>query len=203
MQNLDIVFGYLDNLFPGAECELTYDSPVSLLVATILSAQCTDIRVNMVMPNLMAKYPQAADYANADLAELEQDIRSIGLFRAKAKYIKEACEVIESEFGGEVPDTMERLLSLPGVGRKTANVILSVAFGKPAIVVDTHVLRISKRLGLTRHSEPYKVELDLCEIVPPERQVRFCHQVILFGRRMCKAQKPLCGECELISYCSY
>ena len=191
----------LKKKFPNARTELDYKTPLQLLVSTMLSAQCTDVRVNIVTKDLFKKYKTAKDFADCDLAQLEQDIKPTGFFRNKAKNIKAACKVIEDNFGGDVPDTMEQLTTLPGVGRKTANVILSNAFGKPGISCDTHVIRLSRRLGLSANSDPVKLEFDLVEIVQMKDWSAFSHTVILLGRNICKARKPDCANCPISKYC--
>ena len=191
----------LKKKFPDARTELDYRTPVQLLVSTILSAQCTDVRVNIVTKDLFKKYKTAKDFADCDLTKLEQDIKPTGFFRNKAKNIKAACKVIEDNFGGDVPDTMEQLTTLPGVGRKTANVILSNASGKPGISCDTHVIRLSRRLWLSANSDPIKLEFDLVEIVQMKDWSAFSHTVILLGRNICKARKPDCANCPISKYC--
>ena len=189
-------------MYSDAECALEHQEPIELLVATILSAQCTDKRVNMVTPALFARFRTTMDYAKADRQELEDMIRSTGFFRSKAKSIQGACAKIESEFGGQVPDTMEELVTLPGVGRKTANVVLGTAFGKnEGVVVDTHVTRISRRLGLTRQKDPVKIERDLMKKLPRKEWTMFSHRLIWHGRRLCKAARPRCPECRLAPLC--
>jgi endonuclease-3 len=192
----------LKTAYPEAKCALNHGSPLQLLVATILSAQCTDARVNLVTPHLFAKYKTAADYARSPRGELEREIRSTGFFNAKARSIRAACAAIAAEHGGRVPDTMEALLPLPGVGRKTANVVLGNAFGKDeGFVVDTHVARLSRRLGFTRQADPVKIELDLNALVPKGRRTLGAHLLIFHGRRICTARKPLCGECPVNPLC--
>ncbi len=191
----------LKKKFPDARTELDYRTPLQLLVSTILSAQCTDVRVNIVTKDLFKKYKTAKDFADCDLTKLEQDIKPTGFFRNKAKNIKAACKAIEDNFGGDVPNTMEQLTTLPGVGRKTANVILSNAFGKPGISCDTHVIRLSRRLGLSANSDPVKLEFDLVEIVQMKDWSAFSHTVILLGRNICKARKPDCANCPISKYC--
>src|SRR2546430_8800729 len=182
-------------VYPDAHCELDFKNPLELLIATILSAQCTDKRVNMVTPALFKKYRTAADYAKAPQLKLESAIRSTGFFRNKAKSIRAATSTINQKFGGKVPDSMEELRELPGVGRKTANVVLGNAFGKnEGIAVDTHVTRLTQRWGLTRHDEPKKIEGDLMEMLPRERWTSFSHQTIFHGRYLCHARNPKCGE---------
>jgi endonuclease-3 len=189
-------------VYPGAHCELDFKNPLQLLVATILSAQCTDKRVNLVTPELFRKYPRAADYAKAPQAELEEAIKSTGFFRNKARSIRAATSTIAKRYNGRVPDTMEKLRELPGVGRKTANVVLGNAFGKnEGIVVDTHVARLSQRLGLTKQKDPEKIERDLMKLVPREDWTNWSHWLIWHGRRRCYARKPDCSQCEIFQLC--
>jgi len=199
---LQEIFRALDRLFPQAECALHHANPFQLLIATILSAQCTDERVNKVTPGLFQKYPTPADFAAVRPEVLAEDIKSTGFFRNKAKSISGAAAKIVSEFKGEVPRTMEELLPLPGVARKTANVVLGTAYGiASGIVVDTHVFRITHRLKLTCQKTPEKIEQDLMKIVPKDRWISFSHQVIWFGRKICQARKPLCADCPLEKTC--
>lgn len=192
----------LPEVYPGAHCELDFKNPLQLLIATILSAQCTDKRVNMVTPALFKKYRTAADYAKAPPAELEKAIQSTGFFRNKTKSIRAATSTIANKHGGKVPDTMAELRELPGVGRKTANVVLGNAFGKDeGIVVDTHVARLSKRLRLTKHDDPEKIERDLMKLVPREHWTNWSHWLIWHGRRRCFARKPDCANCEIFRLC--
>jgi endonuclease-3 len=200
-QRVKKILPILKKKYPNARTELDYRTPLQLLVSTILSAQCTDVRVNMVTKELFEKYKCAKDFAYADLAELEQDIKPTGFFRNKAKNIKAACRVIAEQFAGEVPGNMEQLNSLPGVGRKTANVVLSNAFGVPAISCDTHVIRLSRRLGLSPNSDPVKLEFDLAEITPKKDFSDLSHTLILLGRNVCKAKKPDCENCPINKYC--
>jgi endonuclease-3 len=189
-------------IYPGAHCELDFKNPLQLLIATILSAQCTDKRVNMVTPALFKKYRTAADYAKAKPAELENAIKSTGFFRNKAKSIRAATSMIAEKFNGRVPETMDELRELPGVGRKTANVVLGNAFGKnEGIVVDTHVARLSQRLGLTKQTDPEKIERDLMKLVPREHWTNWSHWLIWHGRRRCFARKPDCSQCEIFRLC--
>ena len=188
--------------YPNAHCELNFRNPLELLIATILSAQCTDKRVNLVTEPLFRKYRSAADYANADLAELENEIRTTGFFRNKAKSIQSCCRALVEKHGGKVPGTMEELVQLGGVGRKTANVVLGNAFNiNEGIVVDTHVARLSLRLGLTRHVPPEKIENDLLELIPREQWCLFSHLLIWHGRRRCFARSPDCPQCEVRTLC--
>ncbi|MFL6515506.1 MAG: endonuclease III [Chthoniobacterales bacterium] len=192
----------LPEVYPGAHTELTFKTPLELLVATILSAQCTDKRVNMVTPGLFKRYRRAADYARAPQAELEKAIQSTGFFRNKAKSIRAATAVIAGKYGGHVPATMEELCDLPGVGRKTANVVLGNAFGKnEGIVVDTHVTRVSQRLRLTKNSDPEKIEQDLIRLLPQKVWTEWSHWLIWHGRRRCFARKPDCTQCEIFRLC--
>ena len=191
----------LDHLYPDARCELDFATPLQLLIATILSAQCTDQRVNMVTPALFAKYPDAAALAAAPLPDLEAIIHSTGFYRNKAKSIHACCSDIMTKHGGEVPRTLEDLTALHGVGRKTANVVLGNAFGIPGLVVDTHVGRLANRLALTREKDAVKVEFALMPIVPRERWTVFSHWLILHGRRVCNARKPLCSTCPIAPHC--
>ncbi len=186
---------------PVAVCELTHETPFQLLAATILSAQCTDARVNMVTPNLFAAYPDAAALAVADVSDVERIVRSTGFYGSKAKNLIGMANAVMSRFGGDVPRAIEDLVTLPGVGRKTANVLRSVAFGLPGLPVDTHVLRLSKRLGLTRDEDPVKVEMQLNALLPPEEWGGFSLRMILHGRRVCDARAPKCGECRLATVC--
>jgi len=193
----------LAKAYPDAQCALHHDNPFQLLVSTILSAQCTDERVNKVTPELFRKYPTPQDFATLRQEVLEQDIRSTGFYRNKSKSILGAAQRIVKEFGGKVPQTMEEMLTLPGVARKTANVVLGTAYGKSAgIVVDTHVHRIAQRLDLTKQNTPEKIEQDLMKIIPQDRWIVFSHQVIFHGRRCCIARKPKCSECSLEELCN-
>jgi endonuclease III len=192
----------LDKMYPQATCALLHENPWQLLVATILSAQCTDKRVNEVTPGLFRKYPTPADFAAVRPEVLAEDIRSTGFFNNKAKSIVGAARRVMDEFGGKVPRTMEELLTIPGAARKTANVVLGTAYGiASGVVVDTHVQRISARLDLTKHTDPVKIEQDLMKIVPQERWILFSHQLILHGRALCVARTPKCAECDLNSVC--
>lgn len=196
------ILGLLDSTYPEARCALRHANPFQLLVATILSAQCTDERVNKVTPPLFEKYPTPHDFAALRQEALEEDIRSTGFFRNKSKSIIGASKKIVAEFGGKVPQTMEELLTLPGVARKTANVVLGTAYGKATgVVVDTHVHRIARRLDLTPANSPEKIEQDLMRAVPQGKWIDFAHQVIFHGRRCCTARKPNCAECSLEALC--
>lgn len=199
---LEKIFAALDQLFPRAECALRHENPFQLLVATILSAQCTDKRVNKVTPGLFAQYPTAQDFAALRQEVLEREIRSTGFFRNKAKNIIATSKKIVADFRGQVPRTMEEMLTFQGVARKTANVVLGTAYGLPTgVVVDTHVFRIARRLKLSKQKTPEKVEQDLMKLVPKERWISFGHQIIWFGRRICQARKPLCAECPIEAIC--
>ena len=192
----------LKTAYPKARTALYWSNPLELLVATILSAQTTDVRVNAVTPNLFAKYPTAADYAGADPTELEEDIRPTGFFRNKAKSLRGMARALADDHGGEVPRTMDELVALPGVGRKTANVVLGNAFGiDEGVVVDTHVRRLSNRLGFTTHNDPEKIERDLMQTVPKRDWTVFSHLLILHGRSVCKARKPACVNCIVNDLC--
>lgn len=191
----------LARLFPEIRVPLTHRNPFELLIATILSAQCTDEQVNRVTPELFARYPDAATLGEAPLAEIERIIRPLGLFRAKARAIREAARQLRDRCGGEVPATMEELTRLPGVGRKTANVVLGHAFGVPGVVVDTHAKRVARRLGLTLQERPEAIEADLMRLLPPKEWTPFSHRLILHGRRTCKARAPLCRQCRLAELC--
>jgi endonuclease-3 len=191
----------LAQLYPDAHCALVHQNPLELLVATILSAQCTDVRVNIVTLALFARYPDAAAFAEADVHELEEAIRSTGFFRNKARNIKACCQILVEKFSGRVPNTLEELTPLPGVGRKTANVILGNAFNVPGITVDTHVGRLSRRLGLTTEVDPTKVEFALMTLVPKKDWTMFSHQLIFHGRQVCFARKPACASCRIANLC--
>jgi endonuclease-3 len=192
----------LPRLYPDAHCELDFTNPLELLVATMLSAQCTDVQVNKVTPEVFRKYKTARDYAQADPAALESDLKRIGLYRAKAKNIRAAARMIVEKHHGEVPRTMDELTALPGVGRKTANVVLGNAFAiNVGVVVDTHVARLSQRLGLTRQTDPKKIEPALMKLVPRKDWTLFSHWLIFHGRRVCKALRPACPDCGLAPLC--
>ena len=201
-QRTQKIISRLKKEYPDAECSLNHTSALELLIATILSAQCTDERVNIVTSDLFRKYRAPEDYVKIPQAELENDIRSTGFYRNKAKAIQGACKIISEQHGGRVPDSLEELLALPGVARKTANVVLGNAFGiRSGVVVDTHVGRLSQRLGLTKNNQPEKIERDLMELVPKKDWIDFSHLLIYHGRKTCKARKPLCGECVVETYC--
>ncbi|BBA80077.1 endonuclease III [cyanobacterium endosymbiont of Rhopalodia gibberula] len=197
-----VILNLLKQLYPDATCSLVYNSPVQLLVATILSAQCTDKRVNKVTPNLFFKFPDASSLAQADLEELEELIRSTGFYRNKAKNIQGSCQKIVREFDGEVPQEMDKLLSLPGVARKTANVVLAHGFGlNQGVTVDTHVKRLSRRLKLTKETNPVKIERDLMKVLPQPDWENFSIRIIYHGRAICHARKPNCPDCRLAHLC--
>lgn len=187
--------------YPVAECQLIASKPHELLIATRLSAQCTDARVNMVTPALFERFQSVDDFAAADVAEVEEYIRSCGLYKTKAKDIVEMCRQLKERFGGQVPDNIEDLTSLQGVGRKTANLICGDIYGKPAIVADTHVIRISNLIGLAEGKDAYKVELQLKKLLEPDESNDFCHRVVLHGRKVCIARRPKCDECVLKEVC--
>jgi endonuclease-3 len=201
-QRVAAILAKLDGAYPHATCELKHENAFQLLISTILSAQCTDVRVNQVTETLYKKYPSPQAFAYATPSELEQDIRPTGFFRNKTRSIMGASKAVIEQFGGQVPRTMEELLTLPGVARKTANVVLGTAYGIPSgIVVDTHVERLSNRLDLTRNEDPKKIEQDLMQVIPQEKWIKFSHQIIWHGRRVCQARKPKCAECNLESLC--
>lgn len=193
----------LEHHYPAAHCTLDFVNPLELLVSTVLSAQCTDERVNLVTPAVFKKYPTVAAYAAAPLADLEEAFHSTGFFRQKAKSIKQICQVLEEKFHGQIPPSQEELVKLPGIGRKTANVILGNAFGIPGIVVDTHVGRLSQRLGLTTNKDPVKIEFDLMPLIPQGKWTIFSHQLIIHGRQVCPAKKPKCPSCFLLPHCTF
>lgn len=190
-----------NKVYEDADCTLDYDNPLQLLISTQLAAQCTDKRVNIVTKDLYKKYTDVYAFANADEMELREDIKPTGFFRNKAKNIIGCCKMLISDFGGEVPEAMEDLLKLPGVGRKTANLVRGDYFGIPGIVVDTHATRLSNRLGLTKNKEPQKIEMDLLKIVPEEYQTSFCHQLVYHGRAYCDARRPKCDACPINHLC--
>lgn len=193
----------LSKEIPDSTIALKFSNPLELLIATILSAQCTDVKVNQVTQDLFKKYRTARDYAESDLGTLEDEIRPTGFYRNKAKSVQKCCQELVKRFGGEVPKTLDDLVTLPGVGRKTANVLLGNAFGIPGITVDTHVHRVSLRIGLTKNDDPVKIEFDLMEIVPKKEWTHFSNLLIWHGRRTCAARKPLCGICPIRKECDY
>ncbi len=191
----------LEKEYPDAICSLDASNPLELLIATRLSAQCTDARVNLVTPALFKKYPTLEDYCNAKIEDVEEIIHSCGFYRAKAKDIVGMAIKIRDEFEGKVPDSIEKLTSLPGVGRKTANLIMGDVYGQPAVVADTHLIRITNLLGLTDSKDPFKVEMQLKKILPPEKSNDFCHRIVLHGRAVCVARKPRCEKCCMAGVC--
>lgn len=192
----------LDRAYPDVKCSLNYETPVQMLIATQMSAQCTDARVNIITKDLFKKYPDVEAFANADYEELCNDIKSAGFYRNKAKNIIACCRRLIDVYGGEVPNTMDDLLTLPGTGRKTANLVLGDIFGLPAVVVDTHCIRLTNRIGLTKSKEPQKIEAELKKIIPDDYQLRFCHQMVYHGRACCTARKPQCDTCPIKDLCN-
>jgi endonuclease-3 len=201
-KRVSAILAKLDEAYPDATCELKHDNAFQLLISTILSAQCTDVRVNQVTETLYKKYSGPEAFAHADPNELEKEIRPTGFFRNKTKSVMGASKEILEKFGGQVPRTMEKMLTLPGVARKTANVVLGTAYGiASGVVVDTHVQRLSNRLDLSRNEDPKKIEQDLMQVIPQERWIKFSHQIIWHGRRVCVARKPKCADCNLEKLC--
>ena len=200
-QRVKKIWPILKKTYPEAKIALRFKNPLELLIATILSAQCTDVRVNIVTKDVFKKYKSVTDWTKADIEEIESDIKSTGFYHNKAVNIKNACNAIKNQYNGKVPGTMEELLKLPGVGRKTANVVLGNAFGIPGIVCDTHVIRLSRRLGLSPNRDPVKLEFDLAEIVPRKNWTLFSDLLIFHGRNTCKARKPDCENCPVSKYC--
>ncbi len=198
-----IIKDFFDVEYADATCSLNYKDPFQLLVATQLAAQCTDARVNLVTPSLFKKYPTVQAFAKANILELEKAIKSTGFYHNKARNLIACAQKLLADFNGVVPQTMEELLTLPGVGRKTANLLLGDVFGQPAVVVDTHAKRITNRLGLTKNEDPTKIEIDLRKIVPPELGSDFCHKLVYHGRNLCMARGPKCGLCGLHEVCDY
>lgn len=202
MEYINEIIAALKERYPSALCALQYEKDYELMIAVRLSAQCTDARVNLITPALFARFPTLDAFADADVAEVETYVHSCGFYRQKAKDIVQACQILRAEHGGRVPDTMEALLKLPGVGRKTANLLLGDIYRRPgSVVCDTHCIRISNRLGLASGKEPEKVEKQLRAILPPEESSDFCHRIVLFGRDLCTARSPKCGQCPLRPYC--
>lgn len=187
----------LEEIYPEAKCSLVYENPHELMIAGRLSAQCTDARVNVVTKELFEKYKTIEDFANADVTDIEQIVKPCGLYKTKANSIVQMCRQIMDEYNGEIPSSIEQLTKLSGIGRKTANLIMGDVFHKPAVVTDTHCIRICTRLKLTQNKDPKKVEQDLIEILPPQKSSDFCHRLVLFGREYCKARNPLCESCPL------
>lgn len=201
VQRMTEILRILKREYPDSQCSLTYSTPFQLLVATILSAQCTDERVNLVTPALFKKYPDARSMGRADLKEIEKMIQSTGFYRNKALSLQSTARVIAEEYQGQVPKDLEKLVQLRGVGRKTANVVLGVAYGVPGLVVDTHVGRLSRRMGFTRASDPVKVEQEMMQIVPQPDWVQYSHLLIDHGRKVCTARKAHCEDCPLSKLC--
>ncbi|MBQ4095472.1 MAG: endonuclease III [Oscillospiraceae bacterium] len=202
-EKAEIVCDELEKLYPDAACSLVYSQPHELMIAGRLSAQCTDARVNIVTKELFAKYKSIEDFANADVSDVAEIVKPCGLYKTKAESIVSMCRQIIESFGGEIPDTIEELTTLSGIGRKTANLIMGDIFHKPAIVTDTHCIRICGRLGLVKSKEPHKVEGELVKIIKPERSSDFCHRLVIFGRDICSARKPQCERCPLTERCRY
>lgn len=200
-QRLEGVIDIFDRIYPDVKCTLNYKNPLEMLIATQLSAQCTDMRVNIVTKDLFEKYKNVYDFANANLSELENDIKSTGFYKNKAKNIIACCKRLIEVYNGEVPDTMEDLLTLAGTGRKTANLVLGDIFNKPAVVVDTHCIRLSNKIGFTKNQDPVKIEFDLKKLVPKDKQLRLCHQMVNHGRNRCVARRPDCENCEIKEFC--
>ena len=202
-EKIAICIEKLKEQYPSAECSLIYNNPLEMLIAARLSAQCTDIRVNMITPSLFKRFPNVHAFAKADLHEIEEYICPCGLYKTKARDIKEMCKKIIEDFNGNVPDNMEDLTSLPGVGRKTANLILGDIFGKPAIVVDTHFIRVTRRIGFHNTKDPLKIEELMKELIPAEESSKFCHRIVSHGRAVCNAREPKCIKCCLKDICDY
>ena len=191
----------LDKAYPDVKCSLNYTTPLEMLIATQMSAQCTDARVNMVTPALFEKYKCAEDFANANVEDVEELIKSCGLYKTKAKSLVAMGKALTEQYNGVVPDTLEELIKLPGIGRKTANLVMGDIFGKPAVVVDTHCIRITRRLGLHNEKDPKKIEFILRDLLPPEESNDFCHRIVLHGRKTCDARKPKCEQCCMKDFC--
>jgi endonuclease III len=200
-QRAKTILPILRKRYPQAKVALDYTTPLELLIATILAAQCTDVRVNIVTKDLFKKYRKPQDWVDVPTKQLEEELRPVGFYRNKTKSVKQACQMIVSDFGGRVPGTMEELLKLPGVGRKTANVLLGNVFDKPGIVCDTHVIRLSRRLALSANSDPVKLEKDLDELVPGKDRLIFSDALVFHGRNICRARKPDCPSCPIAAYC--
>lgn len=191
----------LKTVYPNPKCSLIYSTPLEMLIATQLSAQCTDARVNIVTADLFKKYKTVQDYANADYEELQQDIKSAGFYKNKAKNIINCCQRLIDVYGGEVPDTMEDLLTLAGTGRKTANLVLGEIFGQSAVVIDTHNIRLMNRIGLTKEKDPVKIEFEMRKLIPENEQLALCHRFVYHGREVCTARKPKCEICQIADFC--
>ncbi len=200
-ERVSLLIELMDSVYPEVKCSLDYSNPLEMLIATQLSAQCTDVRVNIVTKELFKKYKTVDDYAEADINELQEIIKSAGFYKNKSKNIIACCQRLRDVYGGKVPDTMEDLTSLAGTGRKTANLVLGDIFGKSAVVVDTHCIRLSNRIGLTKETDPYKIEMELKKIIPPQKQLRLCHQFVYHGRALCTARSPKCEMCPIKSAC--
>lgn len=200
-ERIILVVKALENKYPDAVCSLSYNTPFELLIATRLSAQCTDARVNIVTPALFKKFPDCYALAKAELCDVEELIKTCGLYKSKAKSLIEIGKMLCDDFGGIVPDTVEELTKLPGVGRKTANLVCGDIYGKPAVVTDTHFIRICNRLGFVKTKEPYKVEMKMKKLLPPDKSNDFCHRCVLFGREVCTARKAHCEGCVLSEFC--
>lgn len=200
-ERVSLLLTLMDKAYPDVKCSLNYSNPLEMLIATQLSAQCTDARVNIVTEKLFERYRTAEDYANADINELQDYIRSAGFYKNKSKNIIQCCRRIIDVYGGQVPDTMEDLLTLAGTGRKTANLVLGDIFGQPAVVVDTHCIRLANRIGITKNTDPVKIEFELKKIIPPEHQLKLCHQFVYHGRAVCSARSPKCGDCPIRPAC--
>ncbi|MCL2638645.1 MAG: endonuclease III [Oscillospiraceae bacterium] len=202
MKKIKFIINELSRLYPNPVCALFYGAPHELMIAARLSAQCTDKRVNLVTPALFARFTSVNDFAEAEVSEVESFVRSCGLYKTKASDIVNMCRILRDDFGGIIPDSIDELLKLPGIGRKTANLLIGTLYGKPAVVTDTHVIRLSNRLGLVKSENPVKVENALRKLVPEREQMNFCHRLVFFGRDTCKAQKPACGNCVLKNICT-
>ena len=201
MNQVDQIISVLKERYPEALCALHYDKDYELMIAVRLCAQCTDARVNLVTPALFERFPTLDAFADADISEVERYVHSCGFYKHKARDIVLACQMLREVYDRKVPDTMQELLKLPGVGRKTANLLLGDIYGQPAVVCDTHCIRIANRLGLAKGKEPEKVEAQLRAILPPDESSAFCHRIVLFGREICSARNPKCGECPLRPFC--
>lgn len=200
-KNITFIMEKLEELYPLADCTLEYDKAYELLISTRLAAQCTDARVNMITPALFERYPTLEAFAEAEVEDVEEMVKSCGLYHSKARDIVACARMLVDEYDGQVPDTVDELVKLPGVGRKIANLIVGDIFKKPAIVTDTHCIRITNKLGLVNSKDPYKVEMQLREFVPPEKGSDFCHRLVMFGREICIARRPQCGKCPLRDIC--
>ena len=200
-ERVSLLLELKDRAYPVVKCSLNYSTPLQMLIATQLSAQCTDARVNIVTEELFKRYKTVYDFAEADIFELQEYIKSAGFYKNKSKNIIACCKRLIEAYNGEVPDTMEDLLTLAGTGRKTANLVLGDIFGKPAVVVDTHCIRLTNRIGLTKNKEPEKIEMELKKIIPPERQLKLCHQFVYHGRAVCSARNPKCDICPIRPAC--